>query len=171
VFLVFSQNVFGLEPATVRVREVRIGRAERRAARRRARELRAGDATANDADAVDEDPNSNVNIGVTVSVGSTVVASGVPPADGTSTPPLIPSEHPSQHPADRHTDQHGNQLDNTAGNTEASLQSTDPRIEDHSTASLLSMGPYTTIFRAPLSTSIGRRRIHHSTHLSRLPSL
>jgi hypothetical protein len=36
VFLVFSQNVFGLEPATVRVREVRIGRAERRAARRRA---------------------------------------------------------------------------------------------------------------------------------------
>jgi hypothetical protein len=38
VFLVFSQNVFGLEPATVRVREVRIGRAERRAARRRARD-------------------------------------------------------------------------------------------------------------------------------------
>ena len=36
VFLVFAQNVFGLEPATVRVREVRIGRAERRAARRRA---------------------------------------------------------------------------------------------------------------------------------------
>ncbi|KAF8337515.1 uncharacterized protein EI90DRAFT_3043230 [Cantharellus anzutake] len=36
LFLVFSQNVFGLEPATVRVREVRIGRAERRAARRRA---------------------------------------------------------------------------------------------------------------------------------------
>ena len=29
VFLVFSQNVFGLEPATVRVREVRLGRAER----------------------------------------------------------------------------------------------------------------------------------------------
>jgi hypothetical protein len=36
LFLVFGQNVFGLEPATVRVREVRIGRAERRAARRRA---------------------------------------------------------------------------------------------------------------------------------------
>lgn len=36
VFLVFSQNVFALEPATVRVREVRIGRQERRAARRRA---------------------------------------------------------------------------------------------------------------------------------------
>lgn len=36
LFLVFAQNVFGLEPATVRVREVRIGRNERRAARRRA---------------------------------------------------------------------------------------------------------------------------------------
>ncbi|KAG8902589.1 hypothetical protein FRB99_004329 [Tulasnella sp. 403] len=40
LFLVFAQNVFGLEPATVRVREVRIGRQERRAARRRAREAR-----------------------------------------------------------------------------------------------------------------------------------
>ncbi|KAG9036281.1 hypothetical protein FRB95_009429 [Tulasnella sp. JGI-2019a] len=40
LFLVFGQNIFGLEPATVRVREVRIGRAERRAARRRAREAR-----------------------------------------------------------------------------------------------------------------------------------
>lgn len=40
VFLVFSHNVFGLEPATVRVREVRVGRAERRAAMRRARENR-----------------------------------------------------------------------------------------------------------------------------------
>lgn len=36
LFLMFSQNVFGLEPATVRVREVRIGRAERRARRRAA---------------------------------------------------------------------------------------------------------------------------------------
>lgn len=41
IYLVFAQNVFGLEPATVRVREVRIGRAERRAARRRAREGRS----------------------------------------------------------------------------------------------------------------------------------
>ncbi|KIO24895.1 hypothetical protein M407DRAFT_8709 [Tulasnella calospora MUT 4182] len=41
LFLVFSQNVFALEPATVRVREVRINRAERRAARRRAREARS----------------------------------------------------------------------------------------------------------------------------------
>ncbi|KAG8946393.1 hypothetical protein FRC04_011839 [Tulasnella sp. 424] len=41
LFLVFAQNVFALEPATVRVREVRINRAERRAARRRAREARS----------------------------------------------------------------------------------------------------------------------------------
>ncbi|KAH7344682.1 hypothetical protein B0J17DRAFT_712333 [Rhizoctonia solani] len=42
VFLVFAQNVFGLEPATVRVREVRIGRNERRAIRRRARAANGG---------------------------------------------------------------------------------------------------------------------------------
>ncbi len=40
IFLISPQSVFGLEPATVRVREVRIDRAERRAARRRARENR-----------------------------------------------------------------------------------------------------------------------------------
>ena len=32
IFLIFPQSVFGLEPATVRVREIRIDRAERRAA-------------------------------------------------------------------------------------------------------------------------------------------
>lgn len=70
VFLMFSQNVFGLEPATVRVREVRIGRAERRAARRRAREMRAGEqSTINEYDAIagGEDTNVNVSIGVSVS--------------------------------------------------------------------------------------------------------
>ena len=62
VFLVFSQNVFGLEPATVRVREVRVGRAERRAARRRARELRAeGADTDTQAPAEDEANNSMSN--------------------------------------------------------------------------------------------------------------
>lgn len=85
----FSQNVFGLEPATVRVREVRIGRAERRAARRRAREIRAGDTPNNDSEPVagDEDTNVSVNI---VTVGSTVVATD----DGADT--LIPNEHPQQ---------------------------------------------------------------------------
>ncbi|KAF8559225.1 hypothetical protein OG21DRAFT_1503131 [Imleria badia] len=70
VFLVFSQNVFGLEPATVRVREVRIGRAERRAARRRMREIRNGQTDLFDTDPQapeDEDSNINLTVGVTVS--------------------------------------------------------------------------------------------------------
>ena len=61
VFLVFAQNVFGLEPATVRVREVRIGRAERRAARRRARENRL-------AERGDTEDRTNVNVSIGVSV-------------------------------------------------------------------------------------------------------
>lgn len=68
VFLVFSQNVFGLEPATVRVREVRIGRAERRAARRRVREIRSGQTDLFDTDpqAPEDEDNANLSIGVTV---------------------------------------------------------------------------------------------------------
>lgn len=75
VFLVFAQNVFGLEPATVRVREVRVGRAERRAARRRARENRneeplGSEATApslGDNDATD----ASMSIGVTLTTSAT----------------------------------------------------------------------------------------------------
>ena len=75
VFLVFAQNVFGLEPATVRVREVRVGRAERRAARRRARENRneellSSEATApllGDGDAAD----TNMSIGLTLASSAT----------------------------------------------------------------------------------------------------
>jgi len=92
IFLVFAQNVFGLEPATVRVREVRIGRAERRAARRRARELRTGDlAHDNEGPSMGEDdPVLNVNIGVTVSVGSNVVATG----NGGDQDPMSPLPSP-----------------------------------------------------------------------------
>jgi hypothetical protein len=102
VFLVFAQNVFGLEPATVRVREVRIGRAERRAARRRAREARgaAGSETAtaqNDGDNAEDD---NVNIGVTVSVGANVVATGDGPTQPSApgSPTLVAADHPSSQP-------------------------------------------------------------------------
>ncbi|KAI9462399.1 hypothetical protein BJY52DRAFT_1256742 [Lactarius psammicola] len=92
VFLVFSQNVFGLEPATVRVREVRLGRAERRAARRRARELQVDDLLGPDADvppAVEDTANVNVSIGfsvpssvsVTTEVSTgTTLAGGTPPS-------------------------------------------------------------------------------------------
>ncbi len=93
VFLVFSQNVFGLEPATVRVREVRIGRAERRAARRRAREMRTNDATlGTDLDNAEEEANVSVNVSVTVG-SSSRDGSGAPPS-----PALIPTEHPNAQP-------------------------------------------------------------------------
>lgn len=86
VFLVFSQNVFGLEPATVRVREVRIGRAERRAARRRMREIRNGQTDLFDTDPQlpeDEDHNVSLNVGVTV-------ASGQDPLSRNSSAPHLP---------------------------------------------------------------------------------
>ncbi|KAL1714846.1 hypothetical protein EV715DRAFT_208703 [Schizophyllum commune] len=91
VFLVFSQNVFGLEPATVRVREVRIGRAERRAARRRAREIRTGE-TQTDDNAADEE--TNVNVSVSVAVTNATPAD----ANGPGTPPLIADQHPDDQP-------------------------------------------------------------------------
>lgn len=71
VFLVFSQNVFGLEPATVRVREVRIGRAERRAARRRVREIRSGQPDVFDTDPpAQDDEDTNVSISNRLSLPS-----------------------------------------------------------------------------------------------------
>ncbi|TFY83396.1 hypothetical protein EWM64_g609 [Hericium alpestre] len=99
VFLMFSQNVFGLEPATVRVREVRIGRAERRAARRRARELRAVDESVQgepDTAASEEGTNVNVSIGVSVSSSTTTTTTTIS-ADGapggiTATSSQAPSE-------------------------------------------------------------------------------
>jgi hypothetical protein len=75
VFLVFSQNVFGLEPATVRVREVRIGRSERRAARRRARNAR-GDETPGEA-ANGEETNVTVTVGVVTDSAVTANEDGV----------------------------------------------------------------------------------------------
>ncbi|KAG1881830.1 hypothetical protein C8R48DRAFT_682409 [Suillus tomentosus] len=71
VFLVFSQNVFGLEPATVRVREVRIGRAERRAARRRVREIRSGQPDVFDTDPPpQDDEDTNISISNRLSLPS-----------------------------------------------------------------------------------------------------
>lgn len=76
VFLVFSHNVFGLEPATVRVREVRIGRAERRAARRRAREARTDEGEQIDGDSPHEDSGVSVNVGVAVPSNPDTLLSG-----------------------------------------------------------------------------------------------
>jgi hypothetical protein len=104
VFLVFAQNVFGLEPATVRVREVLIGRAERRAARRRAREIRSGSADVFDTDPPgpdEEDTNVNINIGVSVAPGAEPVVSPSEPATPNSPPSAAQTPEASQTPVDR----------------------------------------------------------------------
>ncbi|KAI0825195.1 hypothetical protein BC628DRAFT_299967 [Trametes gibbosa] len=82
VFLVFSQNVFGLEPATVRVREVRIGRAERRAARRRARENASGRAADGDTDGGAANGEEDASVNVTIGVAVTPPATDGPPTPG-----------------------------------------------------------------------------------------
>lgn len=107
VFLVFSQNVFGLEPATVRVREVRIGRAERRAARRRAREnqqvTEVADSTADiEAGTGDDDTAVSVTIGVAVTPASPTTATGDESTQVTPLPSPVPG---SLHPADPHAPQ------------------------------------------------------------------
>ena len=69
LFLMFSQNVFGLEPATVRVREVRIGRAERRARRRaaqRANEVLGGEGTGEGREGMTLDSDQNTQVIATV---------------------------------------------------------------------------------------------------------
>lgn len=95
VFLVFSQNVFGLEPATVRVREVRIGRAERRAARRRARENMSGRTGDADTDGGAANGEEETSVSVTIGVAVTPPAADDPPTPG---PGLAspPSETTSQ---------------------------------------------------------------------------
>ncbi|KAG7099368.1 hypothetical protein E1B28_001224 [Marasmius oreades] len=147
VFLVFSQNVFGLEPATVRVREVRIGRAERRAARRRAREARVDTVNApsgsNDAEPLGEDEtNVNVSIGVSVAVGSTVIATGTGPS-GPSTPALIASEHPQQQQEDRAGSSENAEESSTPAEG-ASVTNAVARAEELVALATAQMGPYTT---------------------------
>lgn len=70
----FAQNVFGLEPATVRVREVRIGRAERRARRRaaaRENEILGGEGTGEgrEGTSIGDEAHSTQVITTVVSVG------------------------------------------------------------------------------------------------------
>ncbi|KAF7320259.1 GYF domain-containing protein [Mycena kentingensis (nom. inval.)] len=135
VFLVFGQNVFGLEPATVRVREVRIGRAERRAARRRAREVRAGESAADTENPAEDETQVTVNIGVSVSVGSTVVATGSgPDPSQPSTPPLVANEHPDQAET-------GSDPNNETANEPTTSVS---HAEELLALATARMGPYTT---------------------------
>ncbi|TBU64939.1 hypothetical protein BD310DRAFT_838557 [Dichomitus squalens] len=125
VFLVFSQNVFGLEPATVRVREVRIGRAERRAARRRARENQAG-TSPGDAD-TDGAANGEEDASVSVTIG---IAPTPPAGDD----PLQAATSGNASPPVASTPQL--QIDGTNGNT----NSTDELV----TLAAAQMSPYTT---------------------------
>jgi hypothetical protein len=132
VFLMFSQNVFGLEPATVRVREVRIGRAERRAARRRAREMRTGDPstlTEYDAMAGDDDTNVNVSIGVSVSAHSSTRENG--DQSHNALIPALSPEGPST-----------NAQSMTAGSLATSTTLT--HAEELVALATAQMGPYTT---------------------------
>ncbi|KAF8912815.1 hypothetical protein CPB84DRAFT_1759576 [Gymnopilus junonius] len=134
VFLVFAQNVFGLEPATVRVREVRIGRAERRAARRRARENRTGETTVNDAEQPEEE--TNVSIGVSVAVNSSTTGTENV-YDRSSSPTLVANEHPgAQQDRDRPP---------TPEAAAPSLSSSSsPPSEELAMLATAQMGPYTT---------------------------
>ncbi|KAJ6519630.1 hypothetical protein C8R45DRAFT_886312 [Mycena sanguinolenta] len=134
VFLVFGQNVFGLEPATVRVREVRIGRAERRAARRRAREVRVGESTGDaEGEAGEDNTNVNVSIGVSVAVGSTVVATGTG-GEQPGTPTLVAGEHPDQ----------GDAGSDPNGDTANEPTTTVSHAEELVALATARMGPYTT---------------------------
>ena len=123
----FAQNVFGLEPATVRVREVRIGRAERRAARRRARELRGTEDPQASGTEIDHAPLEETT--VTVSVGIVGTSSDLSAADTSigSTVTTNQSSSPS----------------NTVSN---------PAAQDEILAvQAAQMGPYTTFQQLPFS--------------------
>ncbi|CAK5279987.1 unnamed protein product [Mycena citricolor] len=127
VFLVFGQNVFGLEPATVRVREVRIGRAERRAARRRAREVRAGETEPGG-----EDDVTTVDVTIVATTGN---AANGDSADHPATPTLVAGEHPDA--ADTNSDP----VNGETGNDTTAAAAIGDEL---TTVANAKMGPYTT---------------------------
>ncbi|KAI0094721.1 hypothetical protein BDY19DRAFT_988528 [Irpex rosettiformis] len=104
VFLVFSQNVFGLEPATVRVREVRIGRAERRAARRRLREAQQAADSPPDGDTAVGDDDTTVNVTVGVAVAPPTPTQNEENHASPLSSPLPGTLHPADTPANPSTD-------------------------------------------------------------------
>ncbi|KAF8527925.1 hypothetical protein BU17DRAFT_38538, partial [Hysterangium stoloniferum] len=134
VFLVFSHNVFGLEPATVRVREVRIGRAERRAARRRAREARGEIEPTEGEYPVFGDEDANVDVAIDVAISETVESA--PPTAGVDTPT---SARP--HPVRRVTDT-GDATSSPAEPSNPSTSLTSP--DDLLALAASQIGSYTT---------------------------
>ncbi|KDQ63758.1 hypothetical protein JAAARDRAFT_29798 [Jaapia argillacea MUCL 33604] len=140
VFLVFSQNVFGLEPATVRVREVRIGRAERRAARRRARENRTEENPGAEPEPVTGEEDTNVNVSIGVPVSSTIGDTPTTPT-GASTnmgpsPFIPPPPEGSQTPV------------------EQSNPTTSTSTEELIALATAHMGPYTTFQQLSFSPNV-----------------
>lgn len=89
VFLVFSHNIFGLEPATVRVREVRVGRAERRAALRRARENRNEELASSEANGPSLGDSDAADAAVSVGVSLAGSATSQTFDDSIHTPPSM----------------------------------------------------------------------------------
>jgi len=140
VFLVFPQNVFGLEPATVRVREVRIGRAERRAARRRAARSAATSAAPDGLG----DVSVNVVVGTGAPTPSTVLESPGEHDDffddlgAGSSRPLEPSDNPDNAPTAPTVTGAGPSDDLPLG------PPTTPHPDEVAAAQLSTMGPYTT---------------------------
>ena len=140
VFLVFPQNVFGLEPATVRVREVRIGRAERRAARRRA--ARSAAASAAPEDMVDV--NMNVIVGTGAPVSSPALES-LGEHDDFFDEVGVGSSRPLE-PPDNHSDALTAPTTTGAGPSDdlPLRPPTTPHPDEVAAAQLSVMGPYTT---------------------------
>ncbi|KAG8794933.1 hypothetical protein FRC17_008207, partial [Serendipita sp. 399] len=141
VFLVFAQNVFGLEPATVRVREVRIGRAELRAARRRNRE-------ANRQPTEDNGPGHEEDVAITAIVAASDLGhdetnpytsarseTGHLNLEGTRTP-VNASSAPSSAV--------GSTFPHEASAIPSLGPPTTPHPDEVATAALMAMGPYTT---------------------------
>ena len=141
VFLVFPQNVFGLEPATVRVREVRIGRAERRAARRRAVRSAAANAAPGDLGYA----NVNVNVGTGALVPPSALESPGEHDDYfddvgvTSSRPLEPSDNP-ENALTAPTITNAGPSDDLP----PLGPPTTPHPDEVAAAQLAAMGPYTT---------------------------
>lgn len=140
VFLVFGQNVFGLEPATVRVREVRIGRAERRAARRRARENNRLDQHASEAEQGDQDPPTGADEDTLVSVN--ITASIAPSSPALTFDEESGSRRPSPSPVQR-----ADSVQATAEGSSMNGASTDELVS----LATAQMSPYTTFQQLPFA--------------------
>jgi hypothetical protein len=133
----FSQNVFGLEPATVRVREVRIGRAERRAARRRARELRSGETPVTENDPNGADDDLNMNISLELSMSQTLTS-----ADGDTGPSvLVPAISPEGPPTLSHTSTVTTDASQAAGHAEELVALSSAQMGQYTTFQQLSFAP------------------------------